>query len=113
MKKQEILEFVEDKLQGDLGYRGGSLFIHKEQLEDFTGLDFEATTKIGCYCNYLGGGVRGSILKSEYRETRIKQKRILEYVLKFIENKYKEYENEQGLEDDNLYCPRVEMARAY
>lgn len=102
MEKKELLKEIEKNLKGKISYRGGSLYIYKDLLEKLTGLQYNTPECIGWYCNYLGGGIRGSLIQTETnRETRKKQIHYLNIVFNYIKKRYMEIEDETGLNNKN------------
>lgn len=51
----------------EVGGRGGYCGFHATSIAEHFGINaYELLGKFGCYCNYLGGGIRGSIAQSDY-----------------------------------------------
>jgi hypothetical protein len=61
--------------------------------------------KFGAYCNYLGGGIRGSITQSDFSDTVQGRKRaLLEALSEACVRVYNDIENDMGMnetEDDD------------
>ena len=101
----KILELENDgKVDYDVNYRGGHYGLSRSDVADLLGLGGYADylpSKVGAFCNYLGGGLRGSITVSDYNKNLPKK-----YVLKVIaftnacKKRYKEIEDGIGLNDD-------------
>lgn len=106
-----VLQLEQDgKIEYEVGHRGGTygaratdvlvaLFNDREQ-EKLGVYDF--TPKVGVYVNYLGGGLRGGVCRSETREL---PKWAVKRVEKFIDacaRRYEEIENEGHLNDEEL-----------
>ena len=78
--KKKLREVRKCKTTGDLellgigrlvgdgpGYRGGTLGFCGSDVAAYVGCDeADLPGKVGCYCNYLGGGVRGSVVGGGY-----------------------------------------------
>jgi hypothetical protein len=103
----------------DISHRGGKLgvyatdfinkFLKKTEVHDLP-------TKIGAYCNYLGGGMRGSILTSDYDRMENKaDEKIVEAFLEACVRAYNDAESEEGVPDDaiNTGYGRANVASAY
>jgi len=92
----------------EVGYRGGNYglcvadFIKKfipERLDDVDNIAEMLPNKVGVYCNYLGGGLRGSIIGGGYSEKL--PKRLAKIVDKFVKLCRQRYaELEDGLNDE-------------
>ena len=93
----------EGKVEYDIGGRGGTYGIPSHVLLDAMGLDVDyydcyLPRKIGAYVNYLGGGIRGSILGSTYSENLPRKIALdLERIIDACKQRYEELENETGL----------------
>lgn len=102
----------------DVGYRGGTLGMYSENLiKEFIapiiGLDYDEIaeihswlpTKIGCYCNYLGGGIRGSVSKSDYDvligEKYPEVKELIDGYLDLCLEFYEKIEEDANLNDED------------
>lgn len=86
----------------DISYRGGGLGFWGSDVAAWVGIEvFELPRKFGAGCNYLGGGLRGSIFPSSF-SNRIagKQRTILECLAAACVRVYKNIENESGLNDE-------------
>lgn len=59
----------------DIGHRGGYLaFTFSDVCDAFDIEEWRLPNKVGVYCNYLGGGVVGAFLISEYNKVSDKRK---------------------------------------
>lgn len=96
----EDLEKIGFRLTYDIGGRGGYLGAYSSEIsEKFDIPQHMLPGKVGAYCNYLGGGVRGSICGSTYHEDTPNTD-VLDV---FIEACMRIYENEEngiGLNDE-------------
>ena len=65
LKSLEIGEVVYD-----IGGRGGNLGYYGADVAEYVGCTEEdLPAKYGCYCNYLGGGIRGAVAPSGYNKS--------------------------------------------
>lgn len=68
----EDLEALQDelgRLDYEIGYRGGHLGFNGNNIAGYIGVDeSDLSNGYGCGCNYLGGGLRGSIFASGYNK---------------------------------------------
>ena len=86
----------------DISYRGGTLGFYAKTIARFADVDeWLLPNKFGAYCNYLGGGLRGSIVASDF-DSKIKGYRRdwLEALGDAIVRLYNYYEQEENLQDD-------------
>src|SRR3972149_12025311 len=90
------------KIICDVGYNGGNLGFQREDISKYFEIDIDdLPEKFGAYCNYLGGGLRGSICASTFSD-RIKGRKV-ELLIEFGKaciRVYKTIENETGLNKD-------------
>jgi hypothetical protein len=88
----------------EISYRGGHLGFYRERVAEWLDIPEEyLPKKIGAFCNYLGGGIRGAICVSTYSEKIKGRKReILDELLEAIRRCYLYYENEMGLNDEEV-----------
>lgn len=89
-------------LSWDISSRGGYVGFFGSDVAKF--LSLEATLlphKVGAYCNYLGGGVRGSIVASEFSRFIPEDKaEVLYEISDACIRAYKNAEGESGMNDD-------------
>ena len=92
------LEFVE----ADVSYRGGNLGFSGADIADLVGVDeCLLPSKFGVYCNYLGGGLRGSVCASGFSvDIPEKKAEILDTISNACKIAYEYYENQDHLNDD-------------
>jgi len=99
---EELLELLGKEYfeEIDVSYRGGTLGFYAETIADFTGIDKNLLpSKFGAYCNYLGGGLRGTINKSDFSEDiKGKERKLLDELNEAIVRCYNFYEQEDGLQ---------------
>jgi hypothetical protein len=88
----------------EISYRGGSLGFYRKRVTEWLDIPEEyLPKKVGAYCNYLGGGIRGAICVSDYSPKITGKKReILDELLEAIRRCYLYYENEMGLNDEEV-----------
>lgn len=103
LKKVQTLEQLEALgLQGltyDVGGRGGHVGFHSDMVAEQLKVKGELPRKIGAYTNYLGGGVRGSILRSE-NNLFGKKGELIDALVDACVRVYMDIENEAGLNED-------------
>ena len=115
-KKITVREIVqnlenENRIQYKIGYRGGtyganagdvvsalfSTLIAYRQYEIVQMLP----NKIGVHCNYLGGGLRGSIIRSDYgKELPAKYAKRIDSFTRECKRRYEEIENDNNLNNE-------------
>jgi hypothetical protein len=88
----------------EISYRGGHLGFYRKRVAEWLDIPKEyLPKKVGAYCNYLGGGIRGAICVSDYSSKITGRKReILNELLEAIKRCYLYYENEMGLNDEEV-----------
>ncbi len=86
----------------DITHRGGHLRFYNSDVAEFFNVPQELLpNKIGAYCNYLGGGVRGAITISTFSKDLDAEKASLITALsEACKRAYVNIEEEQGLLDD-------------
>ncbi|NQT22342.1 MAG: hypothetical protein HQ579_02770 [Candidatus Omnitrophica bacterium] len=84
----------------DIGCRGGSLGFYGSDVAEFAGCsESDLPGKYGCYCNYLGGGVRGAVVASGYSgKVGAKAAKLLDAIAEACKTAYVNAEN--GLNDE-------------
>jgi len=99
-KLVEVLGFDFDVV--DISYRGGTLGFNSDKIAELVEVDEDLLpTKFGAYCNYLGGGLRGSITFSDFSEDISTQKtNLLNAIGEAIVRCYNFYEDETGLQEE-------------
>lgn len=106
LKKASTIEDLEDLEIGsvycDISHRGGGIgFYGSDVAEHFDVDQTLLPPKFGAGCNYLGGGLRGSIFPSNF-SPKIKGEK--EMLLRELANAcvraYKNAENETGMNDE-------------
>ena len=106
LKKVKTLTDLENlgigKVIGDISYRGGNLgFRGVDVAREFDIYDYLLPTNFGCGCNYLGGGLRGSVFASDFsKEVTGKKARLLEALGEACIRVYYWIEKEDNMEDD-------------
>lgn len=94
------------KVDYDISHRGGHYGLSRGDVSDLLGLGGYADMlpgKVGAFCNYLGGGLRGSVSVSDYDKAMPKKyaKRIDAY-LAACHLRYLELESGAGLNDETF-----------
>lgn len=95
----------------EVSHRGGAVGWHDHTiacfLEEFS---FKAEdvyealpAKLGVFCNYLGGGVRGAIFRSQIDRAPKKMKPYLEALIDAAQELYMECEHDLGLNEEDDY----------
>jgi hypothetical protein len=109
IKQIEKVQTVEDlealgigNVQCEIGHRGGGLGFFGEDVAKAVGVNESYLShKYGCGCNYLGGGVRGSIFVSGYDKAITgKKAQVLDAIAEACKRAYINGENEMGLNGD-------------
>jgi hypothetical protein len=87
----------------DISYRGGGLGFYSSKVAEVIGLsESDLPSKFGAGCNYLGGGIRGSIFPSGFNtEIQGRKKQLLETIAEACVRVYKNLETESGMNDDD------------
>jgi hypothetical protein len=87
----------------EISYRGGGLGFYSSKVADVIGVrESDLPIKFGASCNYLGGGVRGSISQSGFHPSIVGRKRkLLEAISEACVRVYQNLEDETGLNDDS------------
>ena len=107
IKKAKTIEDLEELGYGsvtyDISHRGGNLGFSGSAVAEEIGIsEMLLPRKFGAYCNYLGGGLRGSICISTF-STRIRNVDtilLLEEIGNACKRVYEIIENQSGLNDD-------------
>lgn len=103
---QDIYDLEDENLMNwDIGYRGGTYGISVDDFLNRFMIDEDMAdllpNKIGAYCNYLGGGLRGSVCVSSYSEKLPKKlAKIIDEFTELCRQRYLEIENEMLLNDE-------------
>jgi len=110
MNKKEVRELLLEAEENgnaswDIGYRGGTYGMSAEKALELLGIDEDCshllTRKVGAHCNYLGGGLRGSICRSDYSDklpSKIARK--IDMLIEACAKRYEEIENGGGLNEE-------------
>jgi hypothetical protein len=126
MIKMSIIKKVKtyDDLEGlgigrvycDISYRGGGIgFYGSDVARAFDVSEGDLPGKFGAYCNYLGGGLRGSINASEFSSDIIGRKaKLLEALAEACVRAYDNIDREEIADDPiNTGIGRVNQKSAY
>ena len=106
IKKVNTLEDLENigigKVYCDISYRGGGLgFYAKDIANAFEINEYDLPKNFGAGCNYLGGGLRGSIFASDFSKTITgKKARLLEELARACIRVYKNIEDESNINNE-------------
>ena len=89
-------------LSYDIGNRGGYLGMYSEVVSELLDIDSNLLpNKVGVYVNYLGGGVRGNISKSDYSSyIKGEKKELLDAFISACSRVYMDAEDGSGLNDE-------------
>jgi hypothetical protein len=99
---KELEELDIGILDINVGYRGGGLGFHNADIARVFDIDQSLLpNKVGAGCNYLGGGVRGSVYPSTFSEEIEKNKLdILNALSNACVRVYTNIETEDGLNNE-------------
>lgn len=99
---RELEQLIGYDLEIDISHRGGGLGFRDSDIENLTGIDAENLPgKFGAYCNYLGGGLRGSINGSGYNKSIAEiDAELLEAIQAACISTYNWIEAEAGLQEE-------------
>ena len=91
------------KVSCNLGHRGGGLGFYNADIANIVDVpECDIPAKFGAGCNYLGGGLRGSIFPSSYSD-RIKDSKkikLLDSIADACVRVYRNIENDNGLNEE-------------
>ena len=106
LKKVNTYEDLENlgigRVYCDIGHRGGGVGFYADDVANWLNIAVEyLPSKFGAGCNYLGGGIRGSIFASDFSDkvTGRKAKLLTELGLACV-RVYENLENGSGLNDE-------------
>ena len=87
----------------EISYRGGGIGFYASKVAEAVGVSVnDLPRKFGAGCNYLGGGVRGSIFPSGFNQSIAGRKRqLLEAISEACIRVYQNLEDEEGMNDDS------------
>ena len=106
IKEVNTLEELENlgigKVFYDISHRGGGVGFYSNDVSNFFGVsDYHLPNKFGAGCNYLGGGIRGSVYASNFdNEIQGEERELLEELGQACVRVYIDLENESGLNDE-------------
>ena len=106
IKKARTLADLQDLNVGpvtaDLGHRGGGVGFRGSDVAAYVGVEESDLPRFyGAYCNYLGGGVRGSINPSGYnKDVPAAKAAVLDALAAAAVRAYKSAEDEDGLNEE-------------
>jgi len=86
----------------DIGYRGGGVGFYSGSISEHFGVpEYYLPRKFGAGCNYLGGGVRGSVFASDFDvEIQGRKRKLLEELGQACIRVYIDLENECNMNDE-------------
>jgi len=86
----------------EISYRGGVLGFYASSIAELVGVDEDLLpTKFGAFCNYLGGGLRGSICPSTFSSEIPKQKaNLLNEIAQAVVRCYNFLEKDNDLQEE-------------
>jgi len=90
------------KVYCDIGYRGGGIGFYADDVANWLNIAVEyLPSKFGAGCNYLGGGVRGSIFASNFsNEITGENRKLLTELGNACVRVYENCENESELNEE-------------
>jgi hypothetical protein len=99
---EDFAELGLDQPIYDVSGRGGSFGFSGQSVGNLLGIDADYLPRnIGSYCNYLGGGLRGAIVVSDYFcKITGEKKALLDEFLSACKRVYQNLEDESGLNSD-------------
>ena len=105
LRMVQTIEGMEELIPGamyDIGYRGGYFGYSSEKISVALGIkEGLLPPKVGVFCNYMGGGIRGALGTSSYSpEIKGRQKKLLDEFLAACKRVYMWAENSSGMNDD-------------
>lgn len=128
LKKVKTYEDLENlgigRIYCDISHRGGGIGFYSDDVRNYFdnfGLYIDSVdlpNKFGAYCNYLGGGIRGSICVSGFND-KLWQKgtkriaRLLEELQEACRRVYENIDNEEIENDVMTGIVRVNQERGY
>jgi hypothetical protein len=119
LKKVKTYEDLENlgigRIICDISYRGGNIgFSGKDVAMAFDVSEYQLPNNFGAGCNYLGGGLRGSIFASDFsKEVTGKKARLLEELGEACIRVYENIDNEEIPNDVMEGIARVNVRSAY
>lgn len=88
----------------DISYRGGKLGVYGSDIaRELNISENSIPSKVGAFCNYLGGGLRGLICCSTgFASNGVPEKKaeLLEEISKMCKRVYENVEDEDGMNDE-------------
>lgn len=109
LKKIKAANSIEDlyalgigRVEVDISYRGGGVGFYGSDVANFFGINPEYLPReYGAGCNYLGGGIRGSIFPSGYsKNVPANKASLLDELAKACVRAYKNAEDESGMNEE-------------
>ena len=107
IKETQTIEELEKVLNcklavADISHRGGNLGFYGKNIANLLDIEeYLLPEKFGAYCNYLGGGLRGSIVASDFnKQVKEKTAKLLKEIGNACKRIYENIEAENGLTDE-------------
>lgn len=99
---EELQDLGIGNVFSEVGYRGGGIgFYSGDVSEHFDVPEYYLPHKFGAGCNYLGGGVRGSVFASNFdKNIQGEERELLEELANACVRVYIDLENESGLNNE-------------
>lgn len=107
LKKVKTIEDLQDLNIGfveyEVGHRGGFVAISGKNVSEAFGIpEWQLTGRVGAYVNYLGGGLRGDVVTSEYSRVEGDRKiQLIEELLEACRRVYINTENGLGMNEEH------------
>lgn len=119
LRKAQTIEDLEnleiDRVYVSISHRGGGVGFPSNSVASAFGVDEEDLPRMfGAYCNYLGGGIRGAIVPSEFNTGNIRGRKaeLLEELAKACARVYANAEGEGVDQEDDWDAKATKAARA-
>lgn len=99
---EDLTKVVGVEPKYDIGHRGGNLGFQSSFICKTFGIPDNLPNMTGCFVNYLGGGIRGSICGSELRPEYLNKTQciFMEELISACKRVYENIENGSGLNSD-------------
>ena len=99
---EDFAELGLDRPIYEIGGRGGNFGFSGQSVGNLLDIDPDYLPRnLGAYCNYLGGGLRGAIVVSNYSKSITGEKKaLLDEFLAACKRVYQNIEDESGMNSD-------------
>lgn len=100
---ETLLRELGIRIYYDIGGRCGHYAVSGEALANAIGIpDWQLTAKVGVYHNYLGGGIKGALIETEFSKVSDdKAKTIVQNVINWCRQRFEDLEAEMYEDDDS------------